>query len=442
MRSLRCLAVLLLMGAAASAQIPDSPDANISNIPVNYTEAKVVQYTLPDPLKLSNGEPVRDAATWFEKRRPELIKLFEENQYGRVPATAPKVTWQVLSTDPNALEGKAIMKQLAGRMGGPDGPAIDATLYVPAKAGKPAPVLINLTFSFGPPRGRGRAARTPMAPPATVMAQAAPARGNAPAAPARGRGGPMMMRNVAADMIAHGFGYATINYNSIEPDTLEGIKANLARGLALAQGRTEPAPDEWGAIASWAWGISRLVDYLETEPGVDAKRIAITGCSRLGKTVMWAGARDTRIAMVIDSCSGEGGSAISRRNYGETVGHLVAKGRFPYQFCANYAKWADKVNEMPVDAHMLAALIAPRPLLIQTGTTDIWSDPYGMFLAAVGAEPVYKLLGKEGLGTAKMPPAGDPILHTVGFLMHEGGHGMVDTDWDVFIRFMEMHLKP
>jgi hypothetical protein len=335
------------------------------------------------------------------------------------------------------------MKQLAGHMGEPNGPAIDVTLYLPAKSAKPVPMLINLTFSFGPARGRGRAATTPSAPPTTVMGQPAAPQGNAAAAPARGRGGPMpRMRDIPTDAIARGFAYATINYSSIEPDNLNGLKANLARGLALAPGQTAPAPDEWGSIAAWAWGISRLVDYLETEKSVDAKRIAITGCSRLGKTVMWAGARDTRIAMVIDSCSGEGGSAISRRNYGETIGHLVAPGRYPYQFCANYAKWADKVNEMPIDAHELVALIAPRPVLIQTGTTDKWSDPYGMFLAGVAAEPVYKLLGKEGLGTNKMPPAGEPILHTVAFLIHDGGHGMVNSDWDVYLKFMEMHLKP
>ncbi len=405
--------MLVIVCGVAQGQIPDSPDANVANIHVNYTEAKVVSYTLPDPLKLANGEPVRDAATWFEKRRPELIRLFEENEYGRVPATAPKVIWEVVSMDANALDGKAIMKQLAGRMGSADGPAIDATLYLPAQADKPVAALINLTFSFGSPRGRGR-------------------------------GGPVTrMRDViAANLVGHGFAYATLNYSSIEPDRQDGLKANLARGLALAPGQTEPALDEWGAIAAWAWGISRLVDYLETEPTVDAKRIAITGCSRLGKTVIWAGARDARIAMVIDSCSGEGGSALSRRNYGETIKHLVAPGRYPYQFCANYAKWGDKVDEFPVDSHMLVALIAPRPVLIQTGTKDIWSDPYGMFLAAVAAEPVYRLLGIEGLGTNKMPAAGEPILHTVSFLMHEGGHGMVNSDWDVYFKFMETYLKP
>jgi hypothetical protein len=442
MKITNCCLMFLVTCGVAQAQIADTNDEVVAKIPVNYTEAKVGQYTLPDPLKLANGAPVRDADTWMNKRRAELIKLFEENEYGRVPATAPKVTWKVLSTDANAMEGKAIMKKLAGQMGSePNGPAIDATLYLPAKSGKPVPALINLTFNFGGMRRGGRAGETPSAPPVIVMGRATAPRGSAVATPARGRG-PMMVRNTAGELIDRGFAYATLNYGSIEPDNQNGLKAGLARGLALAPGQTEPAPDEWGAIAAWAWGISRLVDYLETEPAVDAKRIAITGVSRLGKTVMWAGARDTRIALVMDSCSGEGGSALSRRNYGETIGHLVAPGRYPYQFCANYAKWADKVNEMPIDAHELVALIAPRPVLIQTGTTDKWSDPYGMFLAGVAAEPVYKLLGKEGLGTTKMPAAGEPILHTVGFLLHEGPHGMVNSDWDVYFKFLEMHLKP
>jgi len=398
-------------------------------------------------LKLADGQPVRDAATWFEKRRPEIVKLFEENEYGRIPATAPKVTWQVVSTDANALNGTAIMKTLAGHVGEPNGPAIGATLCTPAKATRPVPVLVSITFSFGGGRGQQRGAAATSAGPMNVMAQAGPpARANTPAAAPAGRGGRGMgrgpMRNPAVEMISHGFGYATITYNSIETDREGQANINLARKLALAPGQTAPAADEWGAIAAWAWGISRFVDYLETNPAVDAKRIAITGVSRLGKTVMWAGARDTRIALVIASCSGEGGAALSRRNYGETVKHLTTPKRYPYQFCANYAKWADKVNDLPVDAHMLVALIAPRPVLLQTGNTDKWSDPYGEFLAAVAAEPAYQLLGKQGLGTDKLPAAGEPILHTIGFVMHEGGHGMVSSDWDVYVKFMEMHLKP
>jgi hypothetical protein len=175
---------------------------------------------------------------------------------------------------------------------------------------------------------------------------------------------------------------------------------------------------------------------------VDAKRIAVMGVSRLGKTVLWAGAHDTRIALVIASCSGEGGAALSRRHYGETIKHLVAPTRYPYQFCANYARWADKVNEFPVDAHMLIALIAPRPVLLQTGYTDKWSDPYGEFLAAVAAGPVYELLGQRGLDTDQMPAPGEPILHTIGFYMHPGGHGPAPGDWPVFLKFMQMHLQP
>ncbi|MBN1360173.1 MAG: hypothetical protein JW993_06255 [Sedimentisphaerales bacterium] len=443
MKSMHCLlfgtlvSMTFLFAGGVQAQIEDSADESIAGIPVNYTEAKAGDYTLPDPLKLANGEPVRDAETWFEKRRPEIVKLFEANQYGRVPATAPKVTWEVVSTDANALDGVAIMKQLAGHMGSPDGPAIDVTLYTPAKAEKPVPALVSISFNFS--RMRMRRGNATSVPPRTVMGQAAAGRAGRGALGASR--GPRVMRGGPAELIAHGFAYALITYNSIETDAEGQPNINIARKLALAPGQTKPADDEWGAIAAWAWGISRFVDYLETDPAVDAKRVAITGVSRLGKTVMWAGAADTRIAMVIASCSGEGGAALSRRDYGETVAHLTTPTRYPYQFCANYATWADKVDEMPMDAHMLVALIGPRPVLLQTGNTDKWSDPKGEFLAAVAAGPVYELLGKEGLGTDQLPPAGEPILHTLGFIMHAGGHGTVPPDWDVFLKFMETHLR-
>jgi hypothetical protein len=182
------------------------------------------------------------------------------------------------------------------------------------------------------------------------------------------------------------------------------------------------------------------MDYLETDPAVDAKRVAITGVSRLGKTVMWAGAHDTRFAMTIASCSGEGGAAISRRNYGETIAHLMAPTRYPYQFAGNWAKYAAHPDQSPVDANLLVALMAPRPLLLQTGNTDKWSDPNGEFLAAVAAGPVYKLFGKQGLDADEAPPAGQAILHDIGYEMHAGGHGMVPSDWDVYLHFMKLKL--
>jgi hypothetical protein len=241
--------------------------------------------------------------------------------------------------------------------------------------------------------------------------------------------------------IERGFGIATFNYADVDPDVAGAIEHGV-RQLYLTDGKSEPAADEWGTIAAWAWGISRVVDYFETDTQVDAARIAITGVSRLGKTVMWAGANDPRIALVIASCSGEGGAALSRRNYGETIAHLVAPSRYFYQFAANYQKWAAHPNQAPMDAHLLVALTAPRPLLLQTGNTDKWSDPKGEFLAAVAATPVYELFGEEGVRAATLPPAGQLVGGTLAFYMHDGGHGLVPSDWDVYLDFMDKHLNP
>jgi hypothetical protein len=241
--------------------------------------------------------------------------------------------------------------------------------------------------------------------------------------------------------VEKGIGVATINYADIDPDALGAIPAGV-RQLYLKPGQTEPAPDEWGSIAAWAWGLSRVLDYFETDRGVDAKRVALLGVSRLGKTVLWTGARDPRFAAVIASCSGEGGAALSRRNYGETVAHLVAPGRYPYQFAGNYQKWAGKSAESPVEANLLVSLIAPRPLLLQTGNTDTWSDPTGEFLAAVSATPVYELFGKHGLPTGQMPQPGQLVGDTLAYYMHAGGHGTIPSDTEVFVKFLEAHLKP
>jgi hypothetical protein len=424
-----CCLILLFVSNAVQAQIADSPDASVANIPVNYTEAKVGQYTLPEVLKLADGSPVRDAATWFEKRRPEIVRLFEENQYGRSPGRPADMTFEVFEKATPAFQGKAIRRQVTIYFSKDKaGPKMDLLIYLPAGAGKPVPLLLNLGFG-----ANNTAVNDPNVKVGTMWDRKQNQR-----VPATrpGFGGLNVL-----PVLEKGFGIATFNYTDVDPDAL-GAVAYGVRKLYLKEGQTEPAPDEWGSIAAWAWGLSRAIDYFETDKDVDAKRIAIMGVSRLGKTVLWAGAHDTRVALVIASCSGEGGAALSRRDYGETIKHLVAPTRFPYQFCANYAKWADKVNEFPVDAHLLVALIAPRPVLLQTGYTDKWSDPYGEFLAAVAAGPVYKLLGKQGLDTDKMPPAGEPILHTIGFYMHLGGHGSAPADWPVFLKFMQMHLQP
>jgi len=428
MRVTTCSLILMLVCGAAQAQIADSSDDSVADIPVNYTEAKVGQYTLPDVLTLGDGQSVRDAATWYEKRRPEIVRLFEENEYGRSPGRPADMSFDVFDKATSAFDGKATRRQVTIHFTkDKDGPQMDLLIYLPPDAGKPVPLLLNLGFS---------ANNTAVNDAGVKIGTRWDRQQNKRVPATRGFG----YLNVLPTL-EKGFGIATFNYSDVDPDAL-GAVAYGVRQLYLKEGQTELAPDEWGSIAAWAWGLSRAVDYFETDKDVDAQRIAIMGVSRLGKTVLWAGAHDTRIALVIASCSGEGGAALSRRHYGETIGHLTAPTRYPYQFCANYGKWADKVDEFPVDAHMLIALIAPRPVLLQTGNTDKWSDPYGEFLAAVAAEPVYELLGKEGLGTDKMPAAGEPILHTIGYFMHDGGHGPLPTDWTVFLAFMQMHLQP
>src|ERR1035441_993459 len=413
-KSRRIFVLAILAVGAAMGQADRPPAAVVAGIPVNYDEAKVGTYTLPDPLLLADGKPVRNAKTWNEKRRAEIVRLFEENQYGRAPGRPAAMSFDVFDKGTPALDGKAIRRQVTIYFSADKvGPKMDLLVYVPANAAGPVPLLLNIGFSAN--------SSTVNDPGVKVGEVWGRDKKKVPA----GQGMNFGRVNVAR-LLDAGLGFATVYY---------GVRA-----LYLKPGQSEPAPDEWGSIAAWAWGLSRAMDYLETDKGVDARRVAIMGVSRLGKTVMWAGAHDTRIALVIASCSGEGGAALSRRNYGETIAHLTEATRYPYQFAGNYAKYANQVDRLPVDGHMLVALIAPRAVLLQTGDKDFWSDPKGEFLAAVAAGPVYRLLGKQGLDTDQMPGAGVPILHTIGYFMHAGGHGTIPSDWDQFVAFMQMHL--
>jgi hypothetical protein len=430
-------------------QVADVPNSRaIAGIPVNDIEANVHSYTLPDLLKLSNGQPVTDAATWINQQRPEIVHFYETQVYGRVPPNAPKVTWEVASVDRTALDGTAVLKHLIGHMGGPDGPTIKVTLYTPANATKPVPVLLGIQFGeFGARRGRAPAANPAPGGAAPAVAAANPVvnAGAAPApragAPGRGPVGPPIARLIAA-----GFGYASFNKGDIETD-IEGPSlnpnVNIVRKLALAPGQTAPEPDEWGAIAAWAWGISRVVDYLQTDSDVDGTRVAITGGSRLGKTVLWAGVNDQRIAMVIACSSGSGGAKIARRNYGETIAHLVAPTRYPYQFAANYQKYAADPNTLPMDTHMLVAAMAPRALLLHTAAHgDNWSDPKGEYLAAIAATPAYELLGKKGLDVTPQDGmvTGKFLGDDLAFYLNNGGHAALN--WDIALQYLTAHFRP
>ncbi len=410
-----------------AGQTTSSLPKEVAGIPVNYDEALVGDYRLPDPLQMADGKTVRNAKTWYQKRRPEIVRLFEENQFGRSPEAPSHISYDAFDAGTPAFDGKAIRRQTTIYFSdNKSGPKMDLLVYLPAKAHGPSPLLLNISFS-----ANSTTVDDPGVKEGEIWNQD---HKKVPAKQGRAFG-----KVDVVPLLEAGFGFATIYYGDIEPDFDGGLPYGV-RALYLKPGQTQPAPDEWGAIAAWGWGLSRALDYLEKDSKIDAKRVALYGASRLGKTVLWAGARDTRFAAVIACCSGEGGAALSRRNYGETIAHLTAPSRFPYQFCANYGKFAQHVDRFPVDANLLLALIAPRPLLLQTGDTDYWSDPKGEFLAAKAADPVYALLGKQGLGTAEWPQAGTLVMHTAGYYMHSGGHGPLPADWKVFLQFLKTEL--
>ena len=368
---------------------------------------------------------MRNAKTWQKQRRPEIYSLIETNQFGKVPGRPAGLSFDVFDKGTPALGGKAIRRQVTVRFSAdPNAPKMDLLLYLPAAVSKPVPVLLQISF----------VANSMVIDDAGIKPgeiwnkeqQRAPA----PKSSA-------MPKLDILPFLEKGYGFATVYYGDIEPDFAGGLKHGV-RALYLKPGQTEPAADEWGAIAAWGWGLSRAIDYFETDKAVDSRRVAIFGVSRLGKTVLWAGARDPRVALVIASCSGEAGAALGKRNYGETVKHMTA--RFGYQFARNYQQWGDRVGEMGWDAHMLLSLIAPRPLLLQTGDKDYWSDPKGEFLSAVAAGPVYKLLGRKGLETDVMPEVGTPILNPLGYYEHAGGHGTIPSDFAQYLRFLEQYL--
>ncbi len=418
----------LLSCAVAGAQEPAA----------NYDESKVGSYTLPDPLVLSDGQPVRTVEDW-NRRRAEILTLFEENVFGYSPAPPEQVRFRVFDVDNHALGGKAIRKQVRiyfrSRF---DGPAEDLLIYIPAGAKKPVPVFLTLNFG-----GNQSVIKDPGIKLAKIWVAPGGGAAGHPGSPRTRQRAPKDSRGrdnqfEVEKILERGYGFATICYQDIEPDFNGGYKYGI-RPLFVKAGEKQPAADAWGAIGAWAYGLSRGMDYLEKDPLVDRKRVAIMGHSRLGKTALWAGAADRRFAMVISSCPGEGGASLARRNYGETIKNLTDV--FPYWFALNLKKYAEHVDELPVNMHELIALIAPRPVYVTGAEEDRWADPKGEFLACVAAGPVYRLLGAEDLGTDQMPALNTPIMHTIGFHVRTGKHEVTGFDWGQFLKFAEMNLR-
>jgi hypothetical protein len=393
----------------ADGNHPQAPNA------ANYDESKANPYpNLPDPLMLKNGKRVKTAKVWWSKRRPEIVEDFDREVYGRVPKVTPKVTWEVTAaTKEKNGDVPVVVKKLAGHVDNSAYPAIavniDLTLTTPANASGPVPVIMEFSFVFPP-------GRTPPRPP---------------------QPGPTWQQQV----LSKGWGYAILIPTSVQADN----GAGLTQGIIGLVNKGQPRkPDDWGALRAWAWGASRALDYFATDKAVDARQVGIEGLSRYGKAAIVTMAYDQRFAIGFVASSGEGGAKLHRRNFGEIVENVAGTGEYHWM-AGNFIKYAGPLNwnDLPVDSHELVALCAPRPVFISAGAFkgDAWVDAKGMFLAAVGAGPVYKLLGKKDLGTAEMPPIETALIDgDVAFRQHSAGH-TAGPNWPTFLEFAGRYLK-
>ena len=412
----------------------------------NYNEATANPYPdLPDALTLKNGKKVTKAGVWWNQRRPEIVEDFEREVLGRIPKAVPKVTWEVTKTVEAKVGAHPVIgKQLLGHVDNSADPEIKVdiqlTLVLPADAKGPMPVMMMFggrsipEVAFPAPVFPGRGAfapgRGPMAPPANADPPA------------------------TEQLIADGWGFASINPGSIEADNGAGLR----KGIIGLVNRGQPRkPDDWGSLRAWGWGASRALDYLETEKAVNAKQVGIEGVSRYGKAALVTMAFDSRFAIVLIGSSGEGGTKLHRRNWGEAVENLTGSGEYHWmagnflKYGASDATFGSKTaGDLPVDAHELIALCAPRPTFISYGVPEKgdakWLDHQGSFMAAVAAEPVFRLLGAKDLGvredyqTATMPPVNVGLLDgQLAWRQHDGGHTDA-PNWKYFIPWADRNL--
>ncbi len=410
-------------------------DAEAQSALYNYDESKVGPYTLPDPLVCADGTKIADAKAWREKRRPEILELFRTHVYGRSPAKLGKLVHELGAADSKALDGKATRQEirifLDGKKGGH---CMTLLLYVPNGAKQPVPAFLGMNFE-----GNHTIDNDPGITITEQWTWDAKEKTSKLVKPNEATRGKSIGRWPLEVILARGYAVATVTRADVEPDYAAGWKHGLRAALSKVGANTQWKADDWGAVAAWGWGLSRALDYLETRGDVDAKRVALIGHSRLGKASLWAGAEDERFAMVISNNSGEGGAALARRNFGETVERINTS--FPHWFCTNFKKYNQDVSALPVDAHELISLIAPRPVYVASAEEDKWADPKGEFLSAKHAEPVYQLLGKKGLGTSDWPPVNTPVGETIGYHVRTGKHDVTDYDWACYLGFADRHFK-
>jgi len=378
----------------------------------NYDPAKIPAYTLPDPLKMQDGSPVTTPEQWYAQRRPELLELFSEEMFGKVPGKQLEASYETVEAGAPAFDGKAIRHEVRISFG--KGRPIQLLIYTPSDAEGPVPTFLGINF-----KGNISIADDP-----GIHEIPEETRKLYRILPQVERGS-SAGRWPVEEIVARGYGVATFHTCDIDTDYDEGGGRNGIAGLFLREDQEHSDADQWGTIAQWAWGLSRALDYLETYDKVDGAKVAVIGHSRLGKTALWAGATDERFAMAISNDSGCCGAALSRRRIGETVNSI--NNYFPHWFCENFHKYGNREDELPFDQHELLALMAPRPVYVASAERDGWSDPVGERLSEQEAAKVYKFLGLD--------------TDMLGYHIREGRHNITIEDWEHYMDFADRYLK-
>ena len=372
-----------------------------------------------EPLEISS------LRQWENVHRPAIYNFFETEVYGRMPEKEVPIRYELLS-EGEALAGKALRREVAMHIEGMPSPVL-ILMYIPADADGAVPAFLGMNFKGNHQKN---------ADPEITISVNAPKGKELGSDPERGAATSRWPLEMLMD---NGYALVTIYRGDVDPDFDDGFK-NGVHGLFNRAGSEPPMGNTWGTIGAWAWGLSRAMDYLETDPDVDAKRVAVLGHSRLGKTALWAGATDPRFAMVISNNSGCGGAALSSRKVGETVAAINK--RFPHWFCDNYNRYSDNEAALMVDQQGLLALIAPRPLYVASAELDKWADPMGEFLAARRASPVYELYGLKGLQQDSLPAVNTPLKGgSVGYHVRTGKHDITPYDWTQYLDFADIHFR-
>ncbi len=406
----------------------------VVQLPINVRESGVPTYEHPDPLQFHNGKRIKTPQGWLGKARERILEIFRREVYGRVPDVPVDCSYKQLSCSTEALDGKALRKQIrATFQRGQLATMMDVLIYLPQTAlDWPVPIFLGLNFMGNhsihpdPEITLSQKWMSDMSEEGIVDHRATPA--------ARGA---RRSRWPVETILQHGFGLATVYCGDLDPDYDDGFQ-NGIHPLFYRQGQERPAPDEWGAISAWAWGLQRVMDYCQKDEQIDHHRVALVGHSRLGKAALWAGAQDRRFALVIANNSGCMGAALSRRCFGETIAainHL-----FPHWFCERFQRYNDCEEALDVDQHMLIATIAPRPVYVASAADDLWADPRGEFLGLKRAEPVYELFGCSRLPIQKLPDVGAPVWDTLGYHIRSGGHDLTAYDWKQLLHFAGYHF--